>query len=312
MRVGVGHILCLNVAMKKLLCIASLLMSLCVAQDKGAHALEMANKALAQNDYQKAIDYLQKAMTSNTLTQSDYKKAIDYLQKAADLGNMEAYGALGYLYSLEVRTPTFHIPKDPQKAIHYYKKVADLGNLKACFNIALLYRETKDYKNALIYLQKATKLPDKDAVAKVYLLLGYMHDVGQGVPRDAQKAMHYYQQAADLGNMMAYYNIAMIYKRAKDYDKALQILKKAAKMGYNAAYYGLGKMYDKGQGVAQDYKQAWHYYQQAAKLGYAQAFFKLGDMLDKGQGAPQDKQKARAYYKKACDKGDRAGAWCWI
>ncbi|CRF51526.1 hypothetical protein HHE06_14110 [Helicobacter heilmannii] len=99
-----------------------------------------------------------------------------------------------------------------------------------------------------------------------------MHDTGQGAPENTQKAMRYYQQAANLGNAEAYYNMAMLHKRAKDYDQALQILKKAAKMGYNAAYYGLGKMYYKGQGVAQDYKQAWHYYQQAAKLDYAQAF----------------------------------------
>ncbi len=50
------------------------------------------------------------------------------------------------------QAPNFKIPKDLQKAIHYYKKVSDLGNLRACFNLALLYRETKDYKNALLYL----------------------------------------------------------------------------------------------------------------------------------------------------------------
>ncbi|WP_104691053.1 hypothetical protein [Helicobacter heilmannii] len=57
-----------------------LLMSLCVliAQEKGARELKMADEALLHDEYQKGFTYL---------------------KKAANLGNAEAYGALGYLYS---------------------------------------------------------------------------------------------------------------------------------------------------------------------------------------------------------------------
>ena len=137
------------------------------ADDKSASAkqslLEDARKAQAKNNYSRAIELLEKAMSSQEVNQKeirtlyiqvirdqaaflltkDTNQAEKLLQKAvkADPQNAMTYYDLGKLYSRK---------KDHLKAINAYKKAADLNfdSANTFFNLGFAYAAIKDYEHA--------------------------------------------------------------------------------------------------------------------------------------------------------------------
>ena len=63
------------------------------------------------------------------------------------------------------------------------------------------------------------------------------------------------------------YALALAYIGREDYDKAMEWYQRAAELGNLAAVYEIGVMYENGWGVAQDYDKAMEWYQRAAELG---------------------------------------------
>ena len=82
--------------------------------------------------------------------------------------------------------------------------------------------------------------------------LAYLYETGQGVSRDLDKALEYYQLAAKQGHAVAQYNLGRIYQTGlthglqvirPDAQKAEQFLQRAAAQGIVAAYHQLGVLY---------------------------------------------------------------------
>jgi TPR repeat protein len=94
------------------------------------------------------------------------------------------------------------------------------------------------------------------------------------------------------------------YGYKQDYDQAEKWLKKAAENGNRLAQYNLAIMYEEGLGVKQDYKEAFRWYGESAKNGFPPALNNLASMYRKGKGIPRDYQKAFSLYYKAAEKGD--------
>lgn len=95
-----------------------------------------------------------------------------------------------------------------------------------------------------------------DARAKmldIYMKRAHKYSEGDGVEKDAAKAIIWYAKAADLGNADAEYIMAMAYEEGKilgqDVDKALRLYCGAARSGRTAAQCRLLYMYLKGQDV---------------------------------------------------------------
>lgn len=181
---------------------------------------------------------------------------------------------------------------------------------------------------------------DGDYLAQ--FVLGDMYDSGIGAEQSDEKAMKWYQKAADQGyasaqnmvgrswdeerkyekavewykkaaeqeNAYGQCNLGIMYEEGKgveqSYEKAGEWYKKAAEQGNGDARHGLyrlGNMYENGAGVEQSYEKAAKWYQKAAYQGDAVAQFNLGFMYEKGRGVEQSKEKARFWYKESADQG---------
>ena len=95
------------------------------------------------------------------------------------------------------------------------------------------------------------------------------------------------------------------YGVTRDYQKALYWYQKAANQGASQAQAGLGDMFLRGQGVPQDDTKARYWLQRAADQGHAQAQHNLGVMYALGQNVPLDNQKAYQWALLSAIHGDR-------
>ena len=116
----------------------------------------------------------------------------------------------------------------------------------------------------LSQLQKQADSGDADAQRN----LGAMYAKGEGVPKDATKAVEWYGKAAAQGNTDAQVALALMYREGtyapKDYTKAAEWFQKDAEQGNAVAQTALGFMYMKGDGVREDYAMAAQLFQKAA------------------------------------------------
>lgn len=74
----------------------------------------------------------------------------------------------------------------------------------------------------------------------------------------------------------------------KDAAKALALYEQAAKGGVGDASFRLGKIYHDGLGVEPSYAKAMDYYLAAAKAGVPEAQYNIGAMLASGRGVKRD------------------------
>jgi len=108
--------------------------------------------------------------------------------------------------------------------------------------------------------------------AKAQSIMGDLHRLGKGLPRDDKKAVHWYRQSAEQ-------------------DSA-------------ATQRVLGDMYFQGEGVPKDYVLAALWYKKSAEQGNALAQWLLGGLYEKGEGVTRDKEKALGWYKKSAEQGN--------
>ena len=92
----------------------------------------------------------------------------------------------------------------------------------------------------------------------------------KGVEKDYQKALHYYDLAAQQDDPWAINNIGFMYAQGKGVDEnpqeALRWYKRAAKFGHFEAQYNLGARYAGGQGVELNLIEA-HYWFSRCQIG---------------------------------------------
>ncbi len=92
------------------------------------------------------------------------------------------------------------------------------------------------------------------------------------------------------------------YKR-QDYAKAVDYYFQSADLGNMKAQAALGHCYLTGTGIEKDEAEAIVWYTKAANQGDADSQFALGLCHALGQGTPEDYTKAAAWFKKAADQG---------
>jgi hypothetical protein len=165
---------------------------------------------------------------------------------------------------------------------------ADGANATGGLQAGLDAYQKNDYPAAL---KKLIPLANKgDATAQ--LRLGIMSEMGQGVPRNYQRAVTRYRQAAEQGNA--------------------------------EAQYRLGEKYDLGQGIPQNKKLAAEWYSKSASQGYAVAQAKIkaeeeAQVAEQVKAEEQAKLKAEAKAKakedaeaKAAEQARAAEQEYWI
>jgi TPR repeat protein len=153
--------------------------------------------------------------------------------------------------------------KDFQTARELWLPLAEQGEPRAQFFLGFMhdmgFGVPEDDKKALKWYQLAAEQGD----SRAQLFTGYIYDFGNGVPEDDQKAVKWYRLASEKGFEQAKINIYNLAK--KNVPEALKILTTDAENGEVKAQYDLAVMYQAGRGVPQDHREAVKWYQLAAE-----------------------------------------------
>lgn len=125
------------------------------------------------------------------------------------------------------------------------------------------------------------KLQQGAAAGNAYdqLNLGAAYDNGIGVERDIDKALQWYQKAAEQGLAEAQFNLAhLMVTEEISAVAAAEWMRKAADQGMTDAEYLMGIIYAEGIGLDVDHSQARLWLQKAAAKGHAEAKRLLKEM----------------------------------
>jgi hypothetical protein len=128
---------------------------------------------------------------------------------------------------------------------------------------------------------------------------------GLGVPKDYNRALSLYLQAADRGDPEAQYIAGGMYFKgqgtAVDYKKAFEMLYTAAKNGKSTveSQKVIGQSFLLGRGVPKSYTDALRWYRMASENGDSDAQNELAFIYAVGNGVEQDHVKAYKLFEEA-------------
>lgn len=184
------------------------------------------------------------------------------------------------------------------------------------YYMGLLYEEGIDVKqdlsSAVTYYELVSEcgsedLNDQYAINCANTALGCIYSKGELGEPDGNKAVEYFEKAADNGFAKAQYYLGMLYETGevvdKDYELALSYFESAAEKDYAPALSQIAYIYFNGFGVDTDYVQAVYYEKLAAAQGYVPAQINLGYLYENGIGVELNLETALSYYKLAEESG---------
>lgn len=123
---------------------------------------------------------------------------------------------------------------------------------------------------------------------------------------DAGKTM--LMPLAEKGNVVAQYNIGILYESGQGVDQdtgeAFKWFRKAAEGGHSSAQFVLASLYREGRGTAKDDAEALKWYKAAALQNNAAAQFLAGMMMSSGDSAEKDFLQAHVWLRLAAQQLD--------
>ncbi len=126
--------------------------------------------------------------------EKDYSQAFSWCSKAANQGLNLAQLNLALMYE-----EGFGCKANPSKALDLYRESAERGCSEAQHKLGViyLYGQCDVEKNYHEAIQWFTKASEKHPESQFFL--GLMYEGGQGVKKDLQAALKWYQKAASAG-----------------------------------------------------------------------------------------------------------------
>lgn len=216
------------------------------------------------------------------------KEAARYYRQAAEKGFSSAQFAL-----FEMHTLGIGVNQDYHQAAIWCRKAVDRDYESAKIHLANLYLEgrgvEKDEKLSEYWLRQVAEksLPDytfhkvaenKDLVPLTPSILfkwAQFYSDGVGLPQDHEKALFWYQEAAERGYAPAQCRLASMYLNVTHVEQsdqeAITWFKKAAEQGDASGQYNLAVMCFKGRGIDQDKQLAIFWCKKAAIQGLQSA-----------------------------------------
>jgi localization factor PodJL len=120
------------------------------------------------------------------------------------------------------------------------------------------------------------------------------------------------RRAADRGLAMAQYRLAKLYERGEgvptDLALARQWTERAAAAGNRRAMHDLGVYFARGEGATLDEAAAFRWFRQAAELGVADSQYNLGVLYQQGRGVNSSAAEAMFWFLVAARQGDEDAA----
>jgi TPR repeat protein len=105
-------------------------------------------------------------------------------------------------------------------------------------NLASRLADQHRYRQAFRVLLRAARRGD----AAVFLNLGYLYDVGQGIRKSKRKALHWHRRALTAGVTTAAHNIGTVYRDRHDVVRAIRWFQRAVDMGHSGSNLELGQL----------------------------------------------------------------------
>jgi TPR repeat protein len=253
----------------------------------------------------------------------DIKNEVD--RAAAEAGDAEAQLRIGERYvGLGLAGWAFKRVRDLRLGMAWLNRATQNGNVDAMLHLAGLYASAQSIKQNRL---KAAGLFERAAaagsnVARSHLTvysrfwnarqddandqfwIGGIHATGVACddgsrvffPKDAAAAETCYWRAAEMGHMLARFELARMYRQQRKYTSMLDTFAEAAALGSADAAVGLGNAYLSGQGVPQDDAIAMRWFVGAAAGGHPEGQNNLGFGYDYGRGVVQDQRLAIEWY----------------
>ncbi|MFY9398624.1 MAG: tetratricopeptide repeat protein [Desulfomonilia bacterium] len=183
-------------------------------------------------------------------TPQDSREAAQWYLKAAQQGHVEAQFTLGIIYERGDG-----VDKDDDKAYQWISQAAQQGHPRA--------RTLLESDKWLLYLDEKAhseeERPSQDKHAST----------SSGVTR---QQVDEYIRKAQQGDVDAQYNLGVIYYHGegvtRDFEEALSWFQKAAEQDDADAQYNLGFMYGRGEGVKKDQTLSMQWFKRAADQGH--------------------------------------------
>lgn len=152
---------------------------------------------------------------------------------------------------------------DYAMAIHHLEPLADFGIDEARYEYAMAVLRKKDPKATPEELDKAYNMllaVEGKRKPNALFEIARMYQKGVGVKKNMRKAKDLYKASGDLGYQRAYFELARVLEKQKDYTNAEGLYKQAFYNQYDRAAYNLGRMYEKGLGRQKDVVKALAWY----------------------------------------------------
>lgn len=305
-------------------------------RNQAREALETA----AKDDPAVAARILGEAYLRGKLTPTaDPDKAIFWWKRAADAGDIPSILLVARFYEGQFGFPEL---KDSKEAIANYSKAAGLGDAGAMAALGSRYlsgdEKIRDEKKGREWLKKAIAAKEYSA----YLALG---DFEENVKKDLKAALNEYERGKDAGQIDCILRTADFYIQGKgvekDAERGLALLDKAAEAGNPLANFRLavqslsgekpdllvgykhllaaangnmpeaqnelGLLYLSGKLAGADSAAGVAWLTRAAQGGYAQAQNNLATLYERGAaGLTQNLENAGQLYSLAANQGNGA------
>lgn len=264
----------------------------------------------------------QALLGSYMIRQGKYDQAVNFYQKSANQGDSDAQYFLGKMYF-----DGLNVKQDFQKSFEFFLKSAKQGHTIAQLDVARAYLRgkgtNKDHKQAVKWLTEAEKTGNSDA----QFMLGSAMLDGRGIQKNIKQGVQLLIKSAQQGNRDGQYNLALYYKKQKQFDRAIYWFEKSALQGDQIAFSQLTHLYPKtnrfekistlvvkaapeiersfaimlkaGKFGKKAQKQWQKHFVSAAERGSVDAQVELGIAYINNDGFEQDLAKARYWFEQA-------------
>lgn len=130
----------------------------------------------------------------------DYLVAYDYYRMAAEHNYPDAQAELGWMYE-----KGHGVPQDYYKSSYWYNLAAKNNHLVAMVNLGNHYMngngvECNKEKGFSLYMRAYALRKNDESIPTLLYLIANSYELGNGVARDCQEAIRWYERARDAGN----------------------------------------------------------------------------------------------------------------
>ncbi len=190
------------------------------------------------------------------------EKAFYWFSKGESLGHPKSAARLGNLYEFGQ-----FVTQDLEKAKKLYEKALELREYRAAYRLGLMYsfgKAVKVDKEKAFYYFKLTA--EKTQSASAFFNLGACYQNGDGIQKDITTAFEHFLKAANLGHSSAMFSVGYMLEIGSgvpvDMEKAISWLEKA---NNPKSYTRLATFYEQGKGpIQKDLKKAEELFEKGA------------------------------------------------